>query len=75
MESQLLGPFVGLAESLGGDATVDLTDLTRLGDRSYPGSPANLLQRTVFDPVESAAELESVMLDAAEDDGKRAGDE
>ena len=38
-------------------------------------SPANLLQRTVFDPVESAAELESVMLDAAEDDGERAGDE
>jgi NADH dehydrogenase len=75
VESQLLGPFVGLAESLGGDATVDLTGLTRLGDRSYPGSPANLLQRTVFDPVESAAELESVMLDAAEDDEERTGDE
>jgi NADH dehydrogenase len=75
LELQLLSPFVGLAESLGGDATVDLTDVTRLGDRSYPGSPANLLQRTVFDPVESAAELESVMLDVSEDSEERSGDE
>ncbi|PSQ43018.1 NADH dehydrogenase FAD-containing subunit [Halobacteriales archaeon QS_9_68_42] len=74
LESQLLGPFVGLAESLGGDATVDLTDLTRLGDRSYPGSPADLLQRTVFDPVESAAELEAVMLDVPEDSEEQPGD-
>ena len=49
--------------------------MTRLGDRSYPGSPANLLQRTVFDPVESAAELESVMLDVSEDSEKQSGDE
>ena len=75
LESQLLGPFVGLAESLGGDATVDLTDLTRLGDRNYPGSPADLLQRTVFDPVESAAELEAVMLDVSKDSEEQPGDE
>ncbi|PSQ40470.1 NADH dehydrogenase FAD-containing subunit [Halobacteriales archaeon SW_5_68_122] len=74
-EELLLGPFVGLAESLGGDATVDLTDLTRLGDRNYPGSPADLLQRTVFDPVESAAELEAVMLDVSKDSEEQPGDE
>jgi len=69
LESRLLGPFVGLAESLGGDATVDLTELTRLTDRAYPGSPANLLRRTVLGPAESAADLETAMLAAAQSGG------
>ena len=74
LTQQEIAGWLGVSQAavsnyLGGDATVDLTELTRLTDRAYPGSPANLLQRTVLGPAESAADLETAMLAAAQSGG------
>jgi NADH dehydrogenase len=57
VERQLVGPLVELSESLGTDGTVDLTGLTRAADRAHPGSPANLLVRAAFTPVDVAGDV------------------
>jgi hypothetical protein len=58
---------LGLSE-LGATEPVDLTDLTRATDRDHPGSPANLLFRTLFGPAEAAADFETVTISTKADD-------
>ncbi|MFB6179591.1 MAG: NAD(P)/FAD-dependent oxidoreductase [Halorientalis sp.] len=50
LESGLAGIGFALAETFTAGETVDLSLLTQLSDRSYPGSPANLLERTLLNP-------------------------
>jgi NADH dehydrogenase len=47
---------VALAEAFG-TPDVDLTFVTRMADRQYPGSPARLFDQTVLKPAESMLEL------------------
>lgn len=67
-EQFLLGTALALAEEFGADGTVDATEVTRLTDREYPGSPANLLQRVVTDSVETAVSLGTLGLGDSEDE-------
>ncbi|WP_350355849.1 NAD(P)/FAD-dependent oxidoreductase [Natronomonas marina] len=66
-ERRFVGPLLGLSE-LGATEPVDLTDLTRATDRDHPGSPANLLFRTLFGPAEAAADFETVTISTKADD-------
>jgi len=51
LQSALGATGFALADAFTPGDAVDLTLVTRLGDRTYPGSPMNLLERTVFDPL------------------------
>ena len=68
LESRLVSPLLELSTPLGDDEVVDLTGLTRLTDREYPGSPANLLLRAVFGPAEAAADIETVPISDGDDE-------
>jgi NADH dehydrogenase len=50
LQSVLAGTGFALADAFAPGDAVDLTLATRLGDRRYPGSPANLLGRVVSAP-------------------------
>ncbi|WP_306293928.1 NAD(P)/FAD-dependent oxidoreductase [Halorientalis salina] len=50
LQSILAGTGFALADAFAPGDAVDLTLATRLGDRTYPGSPANLLGRVVSSP-------------------------
>lgn len=54
LQRNLLGPLFDASEQFVPGETVDLTAFTRLADRSYPGTPANLIERTVSRSVETA---------------------
>lgn len=47
IQGSLLGAVVALSRRTSPDETVDMTGVTRLGDRSQPDSPANALGRVV----------------------------
>ena len=53
LRASMLAGAIDASETFAAGRTVDLTGLTRLTDRGYPGSPANLLGRTVAGAVDA----------------------
>lgn len=57
IESSLVETIFAISEQFSPVETVDLTNVTRVADRDYPGSPANLFQRTVLNSFDSMLTL------------------
>ncbi|MFD1586068.1 NAD(P)/FAD-dependent oxidoreductase [Halorientalis brevis] len=51
LQSTLGATGLALADAFAPSDAVDLTFVTRLADRRYPGSPVNLLERSVVSPL------------------------
>ncbi|QLD87728.1 FAD-dependent oxidoreductase [Natronomonas salina] len=54
LQDSLLGAAVALSRRASPDETVDLTGVTRLGDRSHPDSSVNALGRLVSNSIDAA---------------------
>lgn len=54
LQDSVLGAAVALSRRASPDETVDLTGVTRLGDRSHPDSPANALGRLFSNSIDAA---------------------
>ena len=75
LQSVLLGPAFDVSERLTHGKTFDLTALTRPTDSSYPGSPANVFERTVSNSLDALAALGWESADESLEDGIEVGQE
>lgn len=69
IQDSLLGAAVALSRRASPDETVDLTGMTRLGDRSHPDSPANALGRVVSNSIDAARAFNRRRSDGEGDEG------